>query len=138
MAKAKISKEKKKKKVDPELKNALETFRKAMIDSDKPALEKLISDKISYGHSDGVVESKADFIQNIHTGKYSFITFDINNPNISIHGKTAVIRHSLDAETSDNNIPGRVNLFILLVWRKERGKWKLIARQAINNSISLQ
>lgn len=136
MAKGKLpEKEKKKKKgKDPELLKALETFRKAMIDSDKPALEKVISDKVSYGHSDGIVESKNDFIQNIHSGKYSFLSFDIKDPSISFHGKTAIVRHALDAETNDDNIPGRVNLFILLIWKKEKGNWRLIARQAVKNS----
>lgn len=128
-------KKKSKEKKDPQLLKALETFRKAMIDSDKPALESVISEKVSYGHSDGVIENKIEFIRNIHSGKYSFISFDIKDPQISFHGKTAVVRHTLDAETNDNNLPGRVNLFILLIWKKEKGNWQLIARQAVKNKI---
>lgn len=134
MAKDKIKPKKKNKaKKDPELEKALATFKQAMLDSDKTALENLISDKVHYGHSDGMIEGKSDFIHNIHTGKYSFTTFDILNPKITLFGKTGLIRHALSAETNDNNVPSTVNLSILLVWRKEKGTWKLIARQAVKS-----
>ena len=48
---------------------AVENLKKAMIDGDKGALEKITSDKLSYGHSSGRVEDRATFVDNIVTGK---------------------------------------------------------------------
>ena len=37
---------------------AVEALRKAMLAADKAGLEALVSDKLSYGHSGGVIESQ--------------------------------------------------------------------------------
>ncbi len=50
---------------------------------------------------------------------------------IVVTRKTAIVRHILSAETSDNNQPGRVKLKVMLVFVKLSGHWKLIARQAV-------
>jgi hypothetical protein len=36
----------------------------------------------------------------------------------------------MTGDTNDNNKPGTVNLGVLLVWQKQKGQWKLLARQA--------
>jgi hypothetical protein len=41
---------------------AIEALRKAMVDADKARLEELVADQLSYGHSSGVIESKAQFV----------------------------------------------------------------------------
>jgi ketosteroid isomerase-like protein len=67
------------------------------------------------------------------SGKSDFKTIQLTDQTISIHGKTAIVRHSLVAETLDGGKPGSVKLFILTVWSKEKGGWKLLARQAVKN-----
>jgi hypothetical protein len=37
----------------------------------------------------------------------------------------------LSAETNDNNKPATVHLKILLIFVKDGGEWKLLARQAV-------
>ena len=110
---------------------AVESLRKAMIDGDKAALEKLASEKLSYGHSSGLVESKTEFVDKIATGKSDFVTIEISEQTISVSGKTAVVRHLFNATTNDGGKPGAVKIKILLVWQKEKGGWKLLARQAV-------
>ena len=41
---------------------AVEALTKAMLQADGPALERLVSDQLSYGHSSGLVETKAQFV----------------------------------------------------------------------------
>src|SRR6266540_7518649 len=41
---------------------AAETLRKAMLDADRARLEELTADQLSYGHSSGRIETKAQFI----------------------------------------------------------------------------
>ena len=48
-----------------------------------------------------------------------------------ISGDVALVRHHLTAETNNNSVPGKADLFILLVWQKQKGQWKLLARQAV-------
>ena len=110
---------------------AVESLRKAMIDGDKTGLQDITADQLSYGHSSGKVEDKTTFIDNIATGKSDFVTIDLTNQTIAIAGDAAIVRHVLTATTNDNGTPGNVKLSILLVWQKQKGQWKLLARQAV-------
>jgi ketosteroid isomerase-like protein len=110
---------------------AVENLRKAMIDGDKTGLQNITADQLSYGHSSGKIEDKATFVDNIVTGKSDFVTIDLTNQTIAISGDAAIVRHSLFATTNDNGKPGTVNLNILLIWQKQKGQWKLLARQAV-------
>jgi ketosteroid isomerase-like protein len=111
--------------------NAVEKLRKAMIDGDRAALEAVAADSLSYGHSGGKVERKTEFVENIASGKSDFVTIVLSDQTISISHKTAIVRHQLDAATNDGGKPATVKLKILLVWVKERGEWRLLARQAV-------
>jgi ketosteroid isomerase-like protein len=111
---------------------AVEHLRKAMVDGDKTELEKSVSDKLSYGHSGGHVEGKAEFVEKIVTGKSDFVIIDLTEQTISISGKVAVVRHILTAKTNDNGKPADVKLKVLTVWQRQKGGWKLLARQAVH------
>jgi ketosteroid isomerase-like protein len=110
---------------------AVESLKKAMIDADKAGLQKLTAEQLSYGHSSGKVEDKATFIDNIVSGKSDFVTIDLTNQTIAISGDAAIVRHTLSATTNDSGNPGSVKLNILLIWQKQKGEWKLLARQAV-------
>jgi len=111
--------------------SAVEKLRLAMIDANKTELEKLVAEKLSYGHSSGKVENKNSFVSNITNGNSDFVTIDLTEQSISVSGKTAIVRHILKAKTNDNGKPGDVQLRIILVWQKQGGQWKLLARQAV-------
>ena len=110
---------------------AVESLRNAMINADKNGLETLVADKLSYGHSSGAVDDKKTFVDKIVSGQSDFITIDLSEQTISISSNTAIIRHILKAKTNDGGKPGEVNLRILLIWQKQNGGWKLLARQAV-------
>ena len=113
---------------------AVEKLRKAMVDGDKKELEDIVMDKLSYGHSGGHVEGKAEFVDKIVTGKSDFVTIDLSDQTIEISGNIAVVRHKLEAKTNDNGKPGDVHLLVLLVFQKDHKHWKLLARQAVKAS----
>ena len=113
--------------------NAVEQLRKAMVAADSVMLDNLTMDELSYGHSGGHVDDKKEFIQKITSGKSDFLSINLSEQTITLSGKTAVVRHKLNAFTNDNGKPGEVHLLVLLVWQKTDGKWKLLARQAVKN-----
>ena len=110
---------------------AVENLRKAMIDADSVMLDKLTYEKLSYGHSSGHIDDKKDFVSKIVSGKSDFVTLELSEQTIVVNKKVALVRHKLDAKTNDNGKPGDVHLFVLLVWQKAHGSWKLLARQAV-------
>ena len=111
--------------------NAVEQLRKAMVDADSAKLDKLVSAKLSYGHSGGHIDDKKEFVQKIVSGKSDFVTLEFAEQTISVNKNAAIVRHKLNATTNDNGKPGKVNLSVLLLWQKQHGDWKLLARQAI-------
>lgn len=111
--------------------NAIEQLRVAMVDGNKSQLESLTSDKLNYGHSGGKIEDKNSFVTNIANGGSDFVSIDLSEQTISISGKTAIVRHVLTAKTNDGGKPGDVHLRVLMIWQKQGGQWKLLARQAV-------
>lgn len=104
---------------------------KAMVDADSAMLDKLTDSRLSYGHSGGTVEGKKEFINKLVTGKSDFVTINMDEQDIKVFDKTAIVRFALHAETLDNHTSGKVNLRVLLVWKKSKKNWVLIARQAV-------
>ena len=110
---------------------AVEQLRLAMVSGDRMSLENIAAEQLSYGHSSGLVENKAAFVEKIASGNSDFISISLSDQSIVISGKTAVVRHKLDAVTNDGGKPGEAHIKVLLVWQKQGKQWKLLARQAV-------
>jgi ketosteroid isomerase-like protein len=109
---------------------AVEVLRKAMLDGDEKALTKISAKELTYGHSSGVIEDQAAFVSALATGKSDFVKIDLDEQTIAIAGNVALVRHKLAGELSSNGNVSPIKLGVLLVWQKQQGDWKLIARQA--------
>ena len=118
-------------KVETHIADVLEQFRKAMVDADSIMLDKLTSPKLSYGHSGGHVDDKREFVHKIVTGQSNFVKTEVTEQTIYVNKNVAIVRHKFNAVTNDNGKPGEVHLAVMLVWQKQHGNWKLLARQAI-------
>jgi ketosteroid isomerase-like protein len=110
---------------------AVESLRKAMIDADKASLENLAADDLTYGHSSGTIEDKAAFVEAIASGKSDFKSIELSDQTIKLVGKDlALVRHKLVGEIASATGINKLNIGVLLVWQKQKGSWKLLARQA--------
>ena len=110
---------------------AVESLRKALIDPDKDKLDALVLDELTYGHSSGVIQDKAAFEGALLNKSSDFVTIDLSQQTIKVVGNTAWVRHILSATTNDGGKPGSTRLSVLLVWVKQKGQWRLLARQAV-------
>lgn len=109
---------------------AVEKLRLAMIDGNRDALKSLTWEQLSYGHSSGLIENQSAFIENIASGNSTFVSIIISDQTISVVDGVAIVRHKLAGETKNAGTPGKLNLSVLLIWKKSKGEWKLLARQA--------
>ena len=117
---------------EKEVAAAVEQLRTAMINAEKTVLENLAAEKLSYGHSSGVLDDKKSFVDKIVSGASNFESIELVEQTISISDDVAIVRHVLNAKTNDaGKEPGEIHLRILLIWQKEKGSWKLLARQAV-------
>jgi len=116
---------------DPTLVAAVEAFRKALIDPDKATLDKLTMNELSYGHSSGLIQDKAAFEEALLSGASDFVSIELTDQTMKVVGNTAWVRHKLSAVTNDGGKPGEAHLSVLLIWMKQKGQWRLLARQAV-------
>ena len=65
---------------------AIDDLRKAMLAADQAGLEALVADQLSYGHSGGVVESKAQFVNVIIRKKTIYKSITLSEPNVAVVG----------------------------------------------------
>ncbi|MDB5119869.1 MAG: hypothetical protein JWN56_1087 [Sphingobacteriales bacterium] len=110
---------------------AVETFKLAVISADHNLLESITADQLVYGHSSGKVQNKMEFVEEIVSGKpLDYITIELSNQTMKFSGKTAVVRHIFSSEITNAGVPGNLKIGNMLIWQKQHGKWKLLARQA--------
>ena len=110
---------------------SIEKLKKAMVDGDGTTLNALAADDLNYGHSSGTIENKEAFVKNIASGKSDFVKIDLSDQTIKVVGKTAIVRHTLMADTNNDGKAGTTKLSVLSTWVKDKGTWKLLGRQAV-------
>ena len=108
---------------------AVETLRKAIIAADKATLDRISMPELTFGHSTGRLENKAEFIDALVSGKSGFSEIALTDQTISVVNNTALVRHVLQGTQRKEN--KKVKMGILTVWMEQQGQWKLMARQSV-------
>jgi len=108
----------------------METLRKELLAPDKATLMDLAADELSYCHSTGLLEDKAAFVDDLLSGKTLLTSVAFLDPTIKIADNVAIVRHRLVGETNHNNVIAKIDIIVLVIWQKQKGEWKLLARQA--------
>jgi hypothetical protein len=107
----------------------------AMMSGNGEALARLMSDQLRFVHSDGRVESKADYVKNLLAGDTAYAdvktseleTTQVANDVVVVIG-VQEMRKRLGTEWS------AIKLRYLAVWRNESGTWRMVAWQSARPS----
>jgi len=102
---------------------AHEAYMVAARAGDTAPLEKLFADELLYSHSNAKLETKAEAIAAIKTGKPNF---KLHEQKVTIYGNTAALRAKA---TSINPKTGDIPLSILQLWVKKGKQWQMVQRQ---------
>jgi hypothetical protein len=104
----------------------------AMIAADKDMLNAQLSDALQYGHSSGLVQDKAQFVEEVSSKKpLVYLSIDREKEVIRVTKRTASVSHILNIKAK--NVAGEnvtIRIGNMMVWEKEKSGWKLVARQA--------
>jgi hypothetical protein len=104
---------------------------KAMLAFDYAALDKILSDDVSYIHSTGVVEDKAAYFAGLRRGEYEYGDIDrisgTTKVFVGVAMTTGVITMLVGAKGSAKST---IRLQHVLIWAEEHGAWRLLLRQA--------
>ncbi|TDB65257.1 nuclear transport factor 2 family protein [Arundinibacter roseus] len=109
----------------------IETWRVALINQNAAALYSLLAEEMTYGHSNGQMDTKVSFINTIDSRKEVYQELELTKMNITMVGNTALVRHQMDAKVKmEDGSTITPKLGVLQVWQKGKDGWQLLARQA--------
>ncbi len=115
---------------EKEVEARVNELRLALIDPTVAKLGEISSMALSYGHSSGKMENQAQFIEALVSGTSDFASASFENQTIQVKNNLAIVRHNLVADVLDGGKANSIKIGVMLVWQKEKGSWKLLARQA--------
>jgi ketosteroid isomerase-like protein len=110
---------------------SIESLKKAMLTVDTAALNQLTAEKLSYGHSSGLVEDKKEFIRKMTSKENVYTNIIISEQGITMSGDVAIVRNLQEVFVNNEGKPAQLKLIVMMVWQKQDKQWKLLARQAV-------
>ena len=108
----------------------MDALSKAITSVDKAQLENLAWPELSYGHSSGRIENRAQYVEALVTKKSIVSKIDLSKVTTSFVGDVALVRGHMSLISESTGKPVPTELEFLMVWQKRGGDWKLLARQA--------
>lgn len=103
----------------------------AMVDADEKTLQSLLSDQLSYTHSDGKVDDKAGYIASVMNGTMDYQEIAVLEEKITVIQKTAVVSGKAKVRAVRNGQPLNLTLRYTDVYVRDQGKWHMLAWQSL-------
>jgi hypothetical protein len=117
---------------EEKLTSTLKEFHQSLVKKNTVSINQQTDKALSYGHSNGWIETKTEMIKNLETGYTSYKSIKEDSLQIVINGNVANARFVGDYEVSLNGGNAVVyHLKVLEVWVKKGKRWLLFARQAV-------
>ena len=116
---------------EEKLTTTLKEFHQALVNKNTVSINQQTDKALSYGHSNGWVETKADLIKDLITGYISYQSFKEDSITITINGAMANVRFVADITATMKATTTTFHLKVLEVWVKKGKRWVLFARQAV-------
>ena len=107
------------------------SLRNALLNKDSAGLSNLLADDVSYGHSNGMIQTKAELIRDVVSGVQDYRSIDPSDMNVRIFGNSGIVNLKAKVKLLSAGTPMDLNLAMVLVWIKKEKDWKLEARQAV-------
>jgi hypothetical protein len=99
----------------------------ALIGPDLPTLDRLFHERLSYAHSSGVRDTKAEYLEKVRTGYYDYRRLDHPVERVEVVGDTAVVVGRMTADLTVDGTPKTIDNLALAVWTRGTGGWQLLA-----------
>ena len=117
------------------LKGAMRNLDKALLEKDEAVLNSVLHKELSFGHSNGWIQSKSDILNDFRSGKLIYHKIENNNSAIVKIGKRyATVKTNTNAEGAVSGSAFKLTLHVMQFWIKTKKGWQLIARQSAKQS----
>ena len=112
------------------LKDAAKKLDRALVMKDTVTLKLLLHSDLTYGHSNGWVETRADVIKDLISGKLVYNKIESSDARWITGKNWASVRSKTEIKYVMDGKEGDLNLHVLQVWLKTNRGWQLLARQS--------
>lgn len=113
------------------LKEIMQKLDKALLQMDEDVLKIILNKDVSYGHSNGWIQTKSDVLNDFKNGKLLYNKIENSSSAIiSINKKWATVKTNTNAEGAVNGTAFKLTLHVMQVWMKTKKGWQLVARQS--------
>ncbi|HEY0432703.1 MAG TPA: nuclear transport factor 2 family protein [Chitinophagaceae bacterium] len=116
---------------EEKLVQSMKDFHKDMVDKNTVSINQETEKSLSYGHSNGWVQTKNDLINDFKSGLISYQSFKEDSINVTMGDGIANVRFVADIASSMKGNQINMHLKVLEVWVKKGKRWLLFARQAV-------
>jgi ketosteroid isomerase-like protein len=103
---------------------------RAMVANDLDKLAPLLADDLVYVHTDGVVESKTEFLQSLRTGTRRYVSIEPNDVRVRTYGNTAVATGQFRAKVISNGADREFDARYTAIYRASGKGWQLVSWQS--------
>ncbi|HUL77452.1 MAG TPA: nuclear transport factor 2 family protein [Vicinamibacteria bacterium] len=97
----------------------------ATVAGDITSLGALMTDDLTYTHSSGVVESKAEFLDGLKSGKYSYREITPRGRRTRVHGDAAVVSGPCHIVIEPGGRRTEIDLTFTELYVREGGQWRM-------------
>lgn len=109
----------------------VQEFNDAIINPTVQLLDNLCADELTYGHSSGLIQNKAEFIDDLVNGPYDFKSVTSPELSVEVSENTVIARFIFLATAIKDEKTIEIRLGCIQVFQQtENGQLKLLARQA--------
>ena len=99
----------------------------ALLGPDLATLRRVFAEELSYAHSSGVRDTKAEYLAKIASGHYVYQRLDHPVERVEVVGDTVVVVGRMTAELTVQGTPKTIDNLALAVWTRDTGAWQLLA-----------
>ncbi len=119
-------------KVDQQVLQAEKDRFAAMIKGDRPALEKLLADDLTYTHSSALFETKEQFIKSVTSGTIDYVSIQPSESDwkVRVSGNTAIVNGVAAVNVIDTGKDLKIKIRYTTIHTNRGGNWQLQAWQA--------
>jgi ketosteroid isomerase-like protein len=109
---------------------ASDALKQAMMKKDTAGVEKYLHDDLTYSHSHGQNQTKADVVK-ATKGTTTIEAIDFSEVTVRVYGNTALFKANCDMRNkADGKEAVTTHLNVLMIWVKGPSGWQLVARQS--------
>jgi hypothetical protein len=108
---------------------ASKDFHQALVSQNKVSLNQQTDKALSYGHSNGWIQSKGDLVGDFVSGKITYHSITEDSVSVSLNGNMASVRFNGVYVATNTGVKSENHLKVLEVWVKKGSRWILFSRQ---------